>query len=144
MLNEMTMTKAMENNLVEVYNVKAHLSATSDKELEESLQLFVQNRAEYCDILSRRINKLNDTVAKVLGDSAELAGPAAKVIEEFRDDMTDLLNDLHNVTAEEEYREFGTGHVTPKSRCMRRSYILLHKRKKKKERESFKLSRPLG
>lgn len=36
MLNEMTMTKAMENNLVEVYNVKAHLSATSDKELEES------------------------------------------------------------------------------------------------------------
>ena len=50
---------------------------------------------------------MNDTVAKVLGDSAELAGPAAKVIEEFRDDMTDLLNDLHNVTAEEEYREFG-------------------------------------
>lgn len=110
MLNEMTMTKwtrTMENNLGEVYNVKASLSATSDKELEESLQFFVQNRAEYCDILSRRINKLNDTVAKVLGDSVELAGPAAKVIEEFRDDMTDLLNDLHNVTAEEEYREFG-------------------------------------
>lgn len=110
MLNEMTMdkwTRTMENNLGEVYNVKASLSATSDKELEESLQLFVQNRAEYCDILSRRINKLNDTVAKVLGDSAELAGPAAKVIEEFRDDMTDLLDDLRNVTAEEEYREFG-------------------------------------
>lgn len=110
MLNEMTMTKwtrTMENNLGEVYNVKAHLSATSDKELEESLQLFVQNRAEYCDILSRRINKLNGTIAKVLGDSAELAGPAAKVIEEFRDDMIDLLDDLRNVTAEEEYREFG-------------------------------------
>lgn len=103
----------------------------------------MQNRAEYCDILSRRINKLNDTVAKVLGDSAELAGPAAKVIEEFRDDMTDLLNDLHNVTAEEEYREFGTGHVMPKSRCMRRSYILLHKRKKERKGK-FKTFPPFG
>lgn len=93
----------------EAQNKKASLLASTEEQVQESLQEFVNHKVYYCDWLRAQIECIDNIIKTGRMDSAfrALGAPVISALVTFKDGLLEIFNNLKELTDVDEYKKVG-------------------------------------